>query len=41
VLVLPFGFWTTELLWSVQVIAGVRIAQQRLLIAEVEDESVD
>jgi cation transport ATPase len=41
VLALPFGFWTTELLWSVQVIAGVRIAQQRLLIAEVEDELGD
>lgn len=41
VLALPFGFWTTELMWSVQVIAGVRIAQQGLLIAEVDDESAD
>ena len=38
VLALPFGFWTTEVLWSVQVIAGVRIAQQPLLVAEVEDD---
>jgi Cu2+-exporting ATPase len=38
VLALPFGFWTTELLWSVQVIVGVRIAQQTLLVAEVDDE---
>jgi Cu2+-exporting ATPase len=41
VLALPFGFWTTELLWSVQVIDGIRIAQQPLLIAEVEGESGD
>jgi Cu2+-exporting ATPase len=38
VLALPFGFWTTELLWSVQIIVGVRIAQQTLLVAEVDDE---
>ena len=38
VLALPFGFWTAELLWSVQVIVGVRIAQQTLLVAEGDDE---
>jgi Cu2+-exporting ATPase len=38
VLALPFGFWMTEVLWSVQVIAGVRIAQQPLLVAEVQEE---
>ena len=39
VLALPFGFWTTELLFSIQVISGVKIARQPLLIAELDDEA--
>ena len=31
VLVLPFNFWVSELLWGVQIISGVRTAQRPLL----------
>jgi hypothetical protein len=34
VLALPFGFWITELLWCVQLISGVKIAQQSVLASE-------
>jgi Cu2+-exporting ATPase len=33
VLLLPFGYWTTELLWAVQIIVGIRIARQSLLFS--------
>ncbi|MFN9645699.1 MAG: heavy metal translocating P-type ATPase, partial [Cyanobacteriota bacterium] len=35
VLVLPFGFWVVSLVGGVQIIAGIRIAKQPLLIAEL------
>jgi Cu2+-exporting ATPase len=31
VLLLPFGYWTTELLWAVQIIVGIQISRQSLL----------
>lgn len=49
VLLLPFGYWTTELLWSVQIIVGIRIARQSLLhpageegeVVEAQGQDVD
>ncbi len=35
VLVLPFGFWVVSLVGGAQIIAGIRIAKQPLLIAEL------
>ncbi len=31
VLLLPFGYWTIEILWGLQIISGIRIARQPLL----------
>ena len=49
VLLLPYGYWTTELLWSVQIIVGIRISRQSLLysangegeVVEVQGQEVD
>jgi Cu2+-exporting ATPase len=35
VLVLPFGFWVVSIVGGVQIIVGIRIAKQPLLIAEL------
>jgi hypothetical protein len=40
VLLLPFGYWTTELLWAVQIIVGIRIARQSLLYSAGEEVEV-
>jgi Cu2+-exporting ATPase len=40
VLLLPYGYWTTELLWSVQIIVGIRISRQSLLYSAVEEGEV-
>jgi hypothetical protein len=40
VLLLPYGYWTTELLWSVQIIVGIRISRQSLLYSADEEGEV-
>jgi Cu2+-exporting ATPase len=40
VLLLPYGYWTTELLWSVQIIVGIRISRQSLLYSADEEGGV-
>jgi lipid-A-disaccharide synthase-like uncharacterized protein len=41
VLTLPFGFWVVSVLGGVQIITGITIAKQPLLVAEAEAEPVD
>jgi Cu2+-exporting ATPase len=40
VLLLPNGYWTTELLWSIQIIVGTRIARRSLLFSVDEERAV-
>jgi hypothetical protein len=40
VLLLPIGYWTTELLWSIQIIVGTRIARRSLLYSADEERAV-